>query len=185
MCKSDHRPEKVSDTTHQLSAVSEETVSASDEIAKAIEEVATGATEQAAEVENVNEQSERLSVKIKEIEHHADSIKKLSPRATRKRRTATVAGSVASLHRPSRPRGNHALGGFGSGQGRDAQVVGGSPDPECLIVLFIAAHGDLNGLLPGEHSHCWATRILQNLDVLARQGCHQLLDLRRLLHLNV
>ncbi|AKQ72742.1 methyl-accepting chemotaxis protein [Bacillus licheniformis WX-02] len=69
---------KVSDTTDQLSAVSEETVSASDEIAKAIEEVATGATEQAAEVENVNEQSERLSVKIKEIEHHADSIKKLS-----------------------------------------------------------------------------------------------------------
>ena len=40
--------------------------------------MATGATEQAAEVENVNEQSERLSVKIKEIEHHADSIKKLS-----------------------------------------------------------------------------------------------------------
>ncbi|MEC1475140.1 methyl-accepting chemotaxis protein [Bacillus haynesii] len=69
---------KVSDTTDQLSAVSEETVSASDEIAKAIEEVATGATEQAAEVENVNEQSERLSVKIKEIEHHADSIKQLS-----------------------------------------------------------------------------------------------------------
>ncbi|MEC1087397.1 methyl-accepting chemotaxis protein [Bacillus paralicheniformis] len=69
---------KVSKTTDQLSAVSEETVSASDEIAKAIEEVATGATEQAAEVENVNEQSERLSVKIKEIEHHADSIKKLS-----------------------------------------------------------------------------------------------------------
>ncbi|MBK4208089.1 methyl-accepting chemotaxis protein [Bacillus licheniformis] len=72
------RSGKVSDTTDQLSAVSEETVSASDEIAKAIEEVATGATEQAAEVENVNEQSERLSVKIKEIEHHADSIKKLS-----------------------------------------------------------------------------------------------------------
>ncbi|MEC1560218.1 methyl-accepting chemotaxis protein [Bacillus haynesii] len=69
---------KVSDTTDQLSAVSEETVSASDEIAKAIEEVATGATEQAVEVENVNEQSERLSVKIKEIEHHADSIKQLS-----------------------------------------------------------------------------------------------------------
>ncbi|UAY71125.1 methyl-accepting chemotaxis protein [Bacillus paralicheniformis] len=69
---------KVSITTDQLSAVSKETVSASDEIAKAIEEVATGATEQAAEIENVNEQSERLSVKIKEIEHHADSIKKLS-----------------------------------------------------------------------------------------------------------
>ncbi|WP_412675736.1 methyl-accepting chemotaxis protein [Bacillus paralicheniformis] len=69
---------KVSKTTDQLSAVSKETVSASDEIAKAIEEVATGATEQAAEIENVNEQSERLSVKIREIEHHADSIKKLS-----------------------------------------------------------------------------------------------------------
>ncbi|QHZ46582.1 methyl-accepting chemotaxis protein [Bacillus sp. NSP9.1] len=69
---------KVSETTDQLSSVSEETVFASEQIAKAIDEVATGATEQAAEVENVNEKSERLSVKIKEIEHHADSIQKLS-----------------------------------------------------------------------------------------------------------
>nr|WP_202049402.1 methyl-accepting chemotaxis protein [Bacillus glycinifermentans] len=69
---------KVSESTDRLSAVSEETVSTSDEIAKAIEEVAAGATEQAAEVETVNEKSERLSVKIKEIENHADSIQKLS-----------------------------------------------------------------------------------------------------------
>lgn len=69
---------KVSESTDQLSVVSEETVSTSNEIAEAIEEVASGATEQAAEVETVNEKSERLSVKIKEIENHADSIQKLS-----------------------------------------------------------------------------------------------------------
>ncbi|KAA6453084.1 methyl-accepting chemotaxis protein [Bacillus swezeyi] len=69
---------KVAETTDQLRAVSGETVSTSDEIAKAIEEVATGATEQAAEVDTVNEKSERLSVKMKGIENHADSIQKLS-----------------------------------------------------------------------------------------------------------
>ncbi|MED2943278.1 methyl-accepting chemotaxis protein [Bacillus swezeyi] len=69
---------KVAETTDQLRTVSGETVSTSDEIAKAIEEVATGATEQAAEVDTVNEKSERLSVKMKGIENHADSIQKLS-----------------------------------------------------------------------------------------------------------
>ncbi|WP_375335829.1 methyl-accepting chemotaxis protein [Bacillus sp. WMMC1349] len=70
--------EQVSGSTNQLTAISDETVSTSDQIAKAIEEVATGATEQAAEVETINEKSEKMFVKVKEIEHHADSIQKLS-----------------------------------------------------------------------------------------------------------
>ncbi|MDQ0927277.1 methyl-accepting chemotaxis protein [Bacillus atrophaeus] len=69
---------KVSQTTDQLSTVSAETNETSGQIAKAIEEVAAGATEQASEVETINEKSENLSNKIKQIATHAGGIKSLS-----------------------------------------------------------------------------------------------------------
>jgi methyl-accepting chemotaxis protein len=70
--------EKVSDTSDQLTVISQETNETSGQIAKAIEEVAAGATEQASEVETINERSENLSVKIKGIADRAGSIKQLS-----------------------------------------------------------------------------------------------------------
>ncbi len=47
--------ENVSDTSDQLTVISQETNETSGQIAKAIEEVAAGATEQASEVETINE----------------------------------------------------------------------------------------------------------------------------------
>ncbi|SIR75326.1 methyl-accepting chemotaxis sensory transducer with Cache sensor [Bacillus velezensis] len=70
--------ENVSDTSDQLTVISQETNETSGQIAKAIEEVAAGATEQASEVETINEKSENLSVKIKGIADRAGSIKQLS-----------------------------------------------------------------------------------------------------------
>ncbi len=70
--------EKVSDTSDQLTVISQETNETSGQIAKAIEEVAAGATEQASEVETINEKSENLSVKIRGIADRAGSIKQLS-----------------------------------------------------------------------------------------------------------
>ncbi|MBT2573584.1 HAMP domain-containing protein [Bacillus sp. ISL-51] len=70
--------EQVSDTSEQLTVISQETNETSGQIAKAIEEVAAGATEQASEVETINEKSENLSSKMKGIADRAGSIKTLS-----------------------------------------------------------------------------------------------------------
>ncbi|MFP9167045.1 hypothetical protein ACLI1Y_16965, partial [Enterococcus faecalis] len=55
-----------------------ETNETSGQIAKAIEEVAAGASEQASEVETINEKSESLSTKIRQIAEEAGGIKERS-----------------------------------------------------------------------------------------------------------
>jgi methyl-accepting chemotaxis protein len=66
---------EVTDSAENLSAVAEETMAASEQIASAIEDIAKGATEQANDVDNMNERTNQLSAQIDQVN---ESMKKMN-----------------------------------------------------------------------------------------------------------
>ncbi|WP_191566858.1 methyl-accepting chemotaxis protein [Metabacillus idriensis] len=68
----------LTESAENLSAVSEETMAASEQVAGAMEDVARGATEQTTDVENMNERTNDLSVKINKVNESIVHIQSLS-----------------------------------------------------------------------------------------------------------
>ncbi|MGM0922430.1 MAG: methyl-accepting chemotaxis protein [Bacillota bacterium] len=71
----------INDSAENLSAVSEETMAASEQVAGAMEDVARGASEQTSDVENMNERTTNLSLKITKVNDSISHIQTLSAKS--------------------------------------------------------------------------------------------------------
>ncbi|MDQ0857641.1 methyl-accepting chemotaxis protein [Bacillus sp. V2I10] len=71
----------INDSAENLSAVSEETMAASEQVAGAMEDVARGASEQTSDVENMNERTTNLSLKITKVNDSISHIQTLSTKS--------------------------------------------------------------------------------------------------------
>jgi methyl-accepting chemotaxis protein len=71
----------INDSAENLSAVSEETMAASEQVAGAMEDVARGASEQTSDVENMNERTTSLSLKITKVNESISHIQTLSTKS--------------------------------------------------------------------------------------------------------
>ncbi|UOK57526.1 methyl-accepting chemotaxis protein [Bacillus sp. OVS6] len=71
----------INDSAENLSAVSEETMAASEQVAGAMEDVARGASEQTSDVENMNERTTSLSLKITKVNESISHIQTLSAKS--------------------------------------------------------------------------------------------------------
>ncbi|WP_243291672.1 methyl-accepting chemotaxis protein [Bacillus sp. FJAT-47783] len=68
----------LSDSAEHLSAVSEETMASGQQISAAIDDIAKGTTEQAHDVDNMNEQTKSLSISIESVHDAIYQVKQLS-----------------------------------------------------------------------------------------------------------
>jgi methyl-accepting chemotaxis protein len=77
-----HAVQEVTGSAENLSAVAEETMAASEQIANAIEDIAKGATEQANDVDNMNDRTNQLTAQIDQVNESMKKMNTLSAQST-------------------------------------------------------------------------------------------------------
>ena len=111
-----------------------------------------------------------------------------TPGSIASRSAGDRANSSSSAHWifPLRARGGHGFRAFHRGGGRDAQIVGGRPQPDAIGSAAHRASPTPEYRLAPPRSRCWATRPqLGDLHMSPLNALRNAIDLDRLFHLEM